>query len=65
MHLPIRLSPAMMDLLVMMLTAMMPMGFEARGRLKKFDEHLKEVLGPFDKNDYTAAAEKFVETLEN
>jgi hypothetical protein len=56
-------SPAMASLLLLMLMAMMPWGEEARCSLKKLDGDLKRILGPFSKDNYVTAAEKFVETL--
>ena len=63
MHLFPHISPAMTHLIFIVVEAMMPGGYEARCSLKKLDADLREILGPFNKDNYVTAAEKFVNTL--
>lgn len=57
------LSPAMTQLIMLLLMAMMPGNTEAVLKVKELDKHLSEILGPFDRSSYVEGAEKFVITM--
>ena len=56
-------SPAMIQLVMLLIAAMVPGNTEAVMRVKLLDTHLTEILGPFDRTSYVEGAEKFVITM--
>ena len=59
------LSPAMLQIMMLVIAATLPGNEGARELIRQFDANLCKILGPFGRENYLDASDQFIESLRD